>query len=255
MNENEIKNIISTYTPISLKEMDNVSLMKRVDTKFLLGKNQLRQILESIKDEYFILEINKNRLMNYKSLYFDSVDKIFYNNHHNKRVRRTKVRIRKYVESNILFLEVKQKDIKGNTVKNRVRIDSFETVLSKNSNSFIEKITTKNYTLEPSLWNSFRRITLVNKKAKERVTIDVDLSFSINVKEKKYDDLVIVELKQERYNRNSPIVESLKKNGFLPYSLSKYCVGMINLYDNLKQNRFKEKLIKINKISTSSWNS
>jgi len=255
MYENEIKNIISNYTPISLNEMDNVSLMKRVDTKFLIGKNQLSQILESIRDEYFILEINKNRLMNYKSLYFDSDDKIFYNNHHNKRARRTKVRIRKYVESNILFLEVKQKDIKGNTVKNRIKIDDFETVLSENSNSFIKKITSKNHTLNPSLWNSFRRITLVNKKAKERVTIDINLSYSINIKEKYFDDLVIIELKQERYNRNSPIVETLKTKGFFPYSISKYCIGMINLYDNLKQNRFKEKLIKINKISASSWNS
>ena len=247
--------IIKEFSPISLKEMDNVALMKRVDTKFLIKKNQLTNILKSIKNNYSILEIGQNRLMKYDSLYFDTDLKQFYYDHHNKRVRRVKIRIRKYVESDLYFLEVKQKDIKGNTNKNRIKIDKFEFCLSNSSKNFINSITKAKYKLSPSLWNSFNRITLVNKNAKERVTIDLNLSFSLDDNEKRYDDLVIIELKQERYNRKSPIVEILKKNRIHPYSISKYCIGMINLYENIKYNRFKEKLIKINQITTNIWSS
>ncbi len=254
MNERKL-NIINTFTSISLKEMDEVALMKRVDTKFLVSKNQLIEVLELIKSEYKVLEIGKNRLMNYNSLYFDTSLKKFYFDHHNKRVRRTKIRIRKYVESDIYFLEVKQKDLKGNTIKNRIQIDDFEINLSEKSSNFIDKTTRKNYVLKPTLWNNFKRITLVNKNAKERVTIDLNLSFSLDKNKKEYNDLVIIELKQERYNRNSPIVKILKKYRAHPYSISKYCIGILNLYKNIKHNRFKEKLIKINKISTTLWNS
>ncbi|MCF6351001.1 MAG: polyphosphate polymerase domain-containing protein [Flavobacteriaceae bacterium] len=254
MNEKEI-NTINTFTSISLKEMDQVALMKRVDTKFLIAKKQLIEILELVKKDYDVLEIEGNRLMNYNSLYFDTDLKKFYFDHHNKRVRRTKIRIRKYVESDIYFLEVKQKDIKGNTIKNRIKIDNFETNLSKKSTNFITETTNKDYSLTSTLWNSFKRITLVNKNAKERVTIDLNLSFSLDKNEKRYDNLVIIELKQERYDRNSPIVKILKKYRTHPYSISKYCVGILNLYKNIKHNRFKQKLIKINKISTTLWNS
>ncbi|MCF6279929.1 MAG: polyphosphate polymerase domain-containing protein [Flavobacteriaceae bacterium] len=250
-----IKNIAKDFSSISLKEMDSVALMKRIDTKFVIRKDLLNEVLESIRNDYSVLEINNNRLMNYNSLYFDTDTKKFYYDHHNKRVRRTKIRIRKYVESDIYFLEIKQKDIKGNTIKNRIKINEFETDLSDNSKEFIKGVTEKDYQLNPSLWNSFKRITLVNKNAKERVTIDLNLSFSLDEDKKSYDDLVIIELKQERYNRNSPIVKTLKKHRIHPYSISKYCVGMINLYQNIKYNRFKEKLIKINQLSTSLWSS
>ena len=249
--DTSIDRVIKTFLPISLNEMDGVALMKRVDTKFVIKKSKLLEVLESIKENYRILEIDGNRLMNYNSLYFDTDGKKFYLDHHNSRVRRTKIRIRKYVESNIYFLEIKKKDIKGNTNKSRIKINEFETDLSDNSLKFIKEITNEDYQLQPSLWNHFKRITLVNKTAKERVTIDLNLSFSINNIKKTYENLVIVELKQERYNRNSPIVKALKKHSIIPYSISKYCVGMVNLYENIKYNRFKEKLIKINQLSPS----
>ena len=59
---------------------------------------------------------------------------------------------------------------------------------------------------------------------------------------------MVVEVKQERFNRNSKIVKILKSIQQHPYSISKYCIGMISLYNDLKYNVFKKKLIKINNI-------
>jgi len=244
-----IQDKIKNFPSISLEEMNSVALMKRTDTKFVISKSQLVSILEIIQEDYKVLEIMDDRIMSYSSLYFDTPENKFYNDHHNGRKNRTKVRLRKYVESDLCFLEIKQKNGKGETNKSRIQIPDFETDLSNQSKDFISKITKKEYNLLPSLWNSFNRITLVSIKNKERVTIDLNLAYKINDTAKSYDDLVVVELKQERFNRKSKIVKALKLLRENPYSISKYCIGMISLYDDLKYNLFKKKLIKINNIS------
>ena len=67
--------------------------------------------------------------------------------------------------------------------------------------------------------------------------------------EKDYSNLVIIEVKQERINRASPIVKALKNKSINPYRISKYCIGMTHVYPQLKYNRFKRKLIKINNLT------
>lgn len=248
--QRNIENLIDEFSPISLEEMNSVALMKRTDTKFVINKTQLVLMLENLKNDYKVLEIKSDRIMTYSSLYFDTIENKFYNDHHNGKINRTKIRQRKYVESNLCFLEIKQKNGKGETNKSRIRVDDFELDLTKNSKDFISSTTDHEYSLKPSLWNGFNRITLVNLKNKERVTLDLNLSFSMDDVEKDFNNLVIVELKQERFNRKSEVVKILKSLKQNPYSISKYCIGMISLYNDLKYNIFKKKLIKINNIIT-----
>ena len=146
-------------------------------------------------------------------------------------------------------MEIKQKNGKGETKKSRIELSDFELDLSEKSKEFILKTTQKSMELKPVLWNHFNRITLVNLKDNERVTIDLGLAYSMNEIEKKYENLVIVEVKQPRFNRNSRIVQILKKYRYNPFSISKYCIGMVHLYQDLKYNLFKSKVLKINKIS------
>jgi hypothetical protein len=247
MQEN-IELIIDKYSPISFDEMNIVALMKRTDTKFVINKSQLFLILNNLDAHYRILEIKKDRLMSYSSLYFDTTENKFYNDHHNGKNYRTKIRQRKYIESDLCFLEIKQKNGKGETNKSRIKIKDFELDLSESSKGFIVSTTNQEYNLQPSLWNKFNRITLVNLKNKERVTIDLNLSYKINEVDKNFENLVVVEVKQERFNRNSEIVKTLRSIRHHPYSLSKYCIGMDSLYSDLKYNVFKKKVIKINKI-------
>jgi len=172
-----ITHILGAFEIISLDEMNTVSLMKRTDTKFIIHEKELITVLKNIKDEYKILEVDGHRIMTYSSLYFDTPSKKFYHDHHNGKVNRTKIRMRKYVESDTCFLEVKQKDGKGKTNKTRTFIPDFETNLSHDSLDFIQNITNESFDLEPIIWNKFNRITLVNKTAQERLTIDLNLSF------------------------------------------------------------------------------
>ena len=104
-----LDNIINAFDPIHLDEMNGTALMNRVDTKFVITFNQLLTVLPELKKHYRILDINGLRLPSYESEYYDSRSLDFYIDHHRKKVDRFKVRFRKYVESDLSFLEVKHK--------------------------------------------------------------------------------------------------------------------------------------------------
>ena len=250
MLQDHIKPITSEFIKITLDEMDEVKLMNRVDTKFAFSFSQLESILTAIKDSYKILEIEGTRMPFYESLYFDDEDFKFYNDHYIGKVDRFKVRFRKYVESNLSFLEVKHK-IKGRTKKSRITAKEIGQSLTEDQQLFLEKILNSDIELVPKLWNSFHRITLVNNDIKERLTLDFDLTFKWDDQEVKLDNLVIAELKQEVVNRNSPFYAHMKKMVIRPYRLSKYCLGTLEVYGtgNMKYNRFKEKLRKLRNIN------
>ena len=129
-------NLLNTFDPIHLEQMDRVKLMNRVDTKFAFDIKVLVEILPELAKHYFVLEINTVRIPSYKSQYFDDKSLSFYSDHHNGRTNRFKVRIRKYVESNLLFLEIKHK-YKGRTNKKRIEVDDFKSTLSSEMNKFI----------------------------------------------------------------------------------------------------------------------
>ena len=56
----------------------------------------------------------------------------------------------------------------------------------------------------------------------------------------KQNNIVIIEIKQEKLNRNSVFYNLMKENGVRPSSMSKYCIGTSLLNQNLKANRFKK---------------
>jgi hypothetical protein len=93
----------------------------------------------------------------------------------------------------------------------------------------------------------------VNKVLNERLTLDLNIEFHFEDAEKKFPHLIIAELKQEELNRNSPFYVLMKKHFIRPYRLSKYCLGSVELYgeEKLKFNRFKKRLLFLNKIENN----
>ena len=102
------------------------------------------------------------------------------------------------------------------------------------------------------LSNRFTRITLVNKTANERLTLDFNLRLNNELKSIELSELVIGELKQPKLNRNSVFYQLMKSLHLRPYRLSKYCLGAIALVgkEKLKYNRFKKKLMYLEKINS-----
>ena len=101
----------------------------------------------------------------------------------------------------------------------------------------------------PQLRTAFRRITLVSKQKNERLTIDFTLHWS-NIHtgiEVQLEPLVIIELKRNGLTY-SPMTDILRQLRIKPMKISKYCIGTALTNPDVKQNRFKQKIRKIQRI-------
>lgn len=248
-----IQEIAETFNPIGLTDMDKVQLMNRVDTKFIFTQKDLKRLLPQLTKDYFLLNVDGILLSDYESLYFDDADFSSYNDHHKKKVDRFKVRYRKYVHSNLTFLEVKHKN-KGRTDKSRIRVDNIPESMNEIDFQFVKDAGVKSKAMVPALLNNFSRITLVSKSMNERLTLDLNLTYIWKDKRVVVENIVIAELKQGKSMRNSPFYQLMKKNLIRPLKISKYTVGVIMLYGtkNIKYNRFKKKLLKLKKLQNDA---
>ena len=249
---NNLDSIISNFSPISLAEMDNVKLMSRTDTKFAFPINKLPLLLNSIIPYYNILTINGKTKQEYNSLYYDTDDRKFYLDHHNQRVNRNKIRFREYVGSNLTFLEVKTKNNKKRTIKKRIKVDSIPNELSDQHIEYIYNIIGEKINVHAKQRINFNRFTFVHKKNKERLTIDLDLQFKNKDNASDLKHVIIAEVKQERMSRSSDFMRIAKEMSILPVRLSKYCISTLKLNPTMKHNRFKKKLLFINKLKRLS---
>ena len=174
--------------------MDKVRLMDRIDTKFIFSSELLPGILEKASANYNILEEKAGSIFTYSNLYFDTPEFDMYTVHHNRHLNRYKVRFREYVDSGIIFLEVKFKNNKRRTIKTRIERPAFEDALIGESADFINQLVPyEAINLMPGIRNRFNRITLVHKTINERITVDTDLQFSGNDKEFELPFLAIAE--------------------------------------------------------------
>ncbi|HJZ38831.1 MAG TPA: polyphosphate polymerase domain-containing protein [Bacteroidales bacterium] len=238
---------LTGYKPISLDEMDNVTLMDRTDMKFVLSFDALRGILQKLSDQYKVLTINYNNIFSYHTAYYDTPDLAMFSDHHNGKLNRYKIRHREYIESKLSFLEVKFKSNKGRVVKQRI-VDKGE-----DHSSFIGFITSHTPydpdILRRIIVNRFNRITLVDYNMRERVTIDFNLSFTDGIQHISLNGLVIIEVKQNKTDKESPVYLVLKEHAIRPSRISKYCIGISLLSDSTKINNFKHTLLKIKNMT------
>jgi hypothetical protein len=251
----KIESILKQMDSISLEEMREVCLMDRVDSKFVAPLSFLPALLEEAKP-YFRVQINDNGalLAPYTTQYLDTPCLDMFTMHHNGKLNRQKIRIRSYVDAALSFLEVKNKNNKGRTKKIRVPVNHahVESVndLTNEKGFLVENSLFETDALIPSLANDFKRITLVNSRKTERITIDVDLSFHnyFSDKKKSLDNLMILELKQDGW-QHSDFRDILMKLRIKQGSFSKYCMGIFLTDPNVKYNRFRRRWNLINKLT------
>jgi len=234
---------------ISLAEMDSVALLNRIDNKYVLNEEQLALIVDSIAENYFVLEIDGHRVFTYENNYFDTKDLRFYYDHHNGYVNRIKVRSRKYLETNSSFFEIKKKEKVDRTNKIRVSLDDILTELDNEKSQTVRSFSRKSLDdLCVILNNRFNRVTFINKNFTERMTLDFNIQFSDNRKIKEFNKFYVLEIKQSKSSSRSPITEQLKKNNIREQSFSKYIFGVLSLNKNVRRNNFLPILKNIEKI-------
>jgi len=234
--------ILNKYQSHDLSQLKNAALMDRVDTKFVIPRHFLRQMLSVLRDEYSALEIDGKRVSLYVNAYYDTPEYTHYLNHHNRRANRFKLRKRTYSDSEIAFLELKFKNNRGRTVKTRQPVGLDESGLETNSQHHINESGLTEFELHRLMQNSsYNRIALANEEAGERITIDLDLHIQDLATKKQFEigDWMIVEVKQDIYDRNTTFFKWAKSHSFRACSFSKYCMGLYYTGpEHLKRNNF-----------------
>jgi hypothetical protein len=239
--------LLERFPALTLADLDRVSLQDRMDTKFVFPETLLARILdELIHAGYGILQINDCRAFGYSSTYFDTENYELYKRHACGKLNRYKVRLRRYLDTDASYFEVKFKNNRGRTLKNRVKLhDGNEE--SASTRLVAESTPYQFSNLHPCLVVDFNRITLVSPDFKERLTLDMDLSYKLSDKQWKVDGLVIAELKQNRAE-TSFFSQLMKRCHVRPSPLSKYCLGMSKLAEGVKSNNFKPQILMVKKI-------
>ena len=245
-----IDELLTKLQPITLEEMKDIRLMNRTDTKFVTSKDKLVRLLELAQGKYYAQFTNGSRIANYMTTYWDTDDYRFYMEHHNQRAPRQKVRVRTYMDSHDTFLEVKTKNNHGRTKKKRVAVPDQQITGENGNEEFLqEKVHLGLADIHPTVRNQFHRITLVNYGKTERLTIDFDVHFH-NMetgKEANVGPLVIIELKRDG-NVPSKMTRIMLDQRIHPLKISKYCIGTALTTPDIKKNRFKSKIRKIEKM-------
>ena len=246
----KITDILTEFEPIGLDGMSSVRYMNRVDTKYPFSVSKLPLLLNNVRSLYQTLEIEQKREFRYRTVYFDTPDLLFYNQHVTGKLNRAKVRIRTYESNGLTFLEVKQKSNKGRTSKSRMEKEPGNMNHIQQSAEFLEELISSGASSLKAVVNTgFTRITLVSLFEAERITIDYDICWN-NMKGDcvKMPFLAIAEIKSEKSTSLSPFFRELKHLGIRSTGFSKYAMGMAMVNGVSKQNILKPKILLLNRI-------
>jgi VTC domain len=244
------------FSPISLGQLNNkAAMLERLDNKYVARQGVLSQALADLAKHFDVLEIDGKRSFIYETCYFDDAHLHGYHDHHQGRRKRCKVRVRRYTDAALCFVEVKLKDKRGITVKKRLKVspESYG-VLGSEALAHIETSYSGLYGeafvhhLQPVIEMRYRRITLVAKEGGERLTIDGGIAFENGGVCRHTDaDVFIVEAKSA--NGNGLADRILRRLHQHPTpSCSKYCVGMAALNLVGRHNKFLPALRKLNAL-------
>jgi len=224
---------LTSFPPITLADLDATwTMARRYDTKFILERRAMDQLLDQTTTSFAALEIAGERAFTYRTTYFDTRDLLLYRDHAQERSRRVKVRMRQYIESNRARLEVKAKLGNGQTQKtlfeDRCQLGPMEIPLI--DQAIAQTYPTSRYSdlasqLIQSAITTFVRSTVINQNGVERITFDSSLRLDSNGKQVQLlPELVLVEVKS--IHQISETVRKLRQLGFHPTSFSKYCAAI-----------------------------
>lgn len=248
--------LVAPFQPIGLKQLNaKAAMLHRLDNKYVVDANVLHRMLTELSACFDILEIDGKRQFTYDTCYFDDPNGASYFDHHRDRRQRFKVRVRRYAEAQLCFVEIKLKAKRGITIKKRLEydVDKYGTLDSRAWDHIVScyrELYGKefNYQLMPVLEMRYKRVTLVAKEGGERMTIDCGLVFFGNGRTRTIsENLFVVETKSS--NGNGIADKILRAQHQHPTKrCSKYCVARAALHGVSRYNKFLSALRKLQAV-------
>jgi hypothetical protein len=248
------------FAPISLKALEaKAGMLERIDNKYVVRADVLRHAAPQLAKHFDVLEIEGCRSFTYDTCYFDDADCRCYFDHHQSRNRRIKVRMRRYLEAGLCFVEVKLKDRRGMTIKKRLRVaaDAFG-VIDDRADAFVREVYRGLYgraftpEISRNLDMRYQRMTLVAKDGGERMTLDNRLCFKMDGEERHVDgSLFVIEAKSAKGNGIADkILRRLHQHP--TKHVSKYCTGLATMRDGTKSNNFRRAMKRLGLIDAAA---
>ena len=235
---------LTELDPVHLEELTaRASLQTRVDRKYLLPMPDVDWLVDDLHGTARVLQIGSLRTFGYESVYFDTPDLTLYRLAAHRRPTRYKVRTRTYLDSGQCWLEVKTRDRRGRTVKQRLPYDGRDrTVLTADGARFVrDAVATAGTTvatgdeiaaLRPTLVTRYRRSTLLVPEDDSRLTIDTDLvCLDDGDRPLRLPARAVVETKTTRHA--GAVDRLLWRRGHRPVQVSKYGTGLAALHPEL----------------------
>jgi VTC domain len=241
------------FKSIGLAELnDKAEMLARIDNKYILRAHQLAPALRSFSEIFDVLDIEGIRGFSYSTVYFDDQALRGYYDHHQRRRKRCKVRVRSYVDSDLHFLEVKLNDKRATTLKKRLKLDRPLNVLDDNAKDFIDSCYHDVYgesfrkEMSASIGIFYQRYTLVAKEGGERMTLDTGMRFAAGGHTAlPPSDMFIIETKSARGNG---IADKILRGLHVKPTkrVSKFCIGMASTGMVDRHNGFLPALRRLN---------
>jgi hypothetical protein len=243
---------LAVFETITLDELRNsdARLMSRREKKFLMTFEQWSGLISGLTSSYRALEIKDTRIGRYETLYYDTESFTTYLQHHNGKANRFKLRFRHYCSTDETYLEVKERQNTGRTVKKRMETDGIPELSAKGPKAFLKSSFPYDSSgFHPVLTTKYSRVTLVSNDLRERITFDLFPSFCQNGTTYSYPGVVVGEIKYDRSLFLSPGLTALRMMGIRKSGFSKYCIGVSLLYNGQKHNRFKPLQLRLEMLS------
>ncbi len=244
--------LLASFERITIDELRNsdAQLLSRREKKFLMTFEQCVGLISGLTRSYRALDIEDSRVGRYETMYYDTESFMAYLQHHNGKANRFKLRFRHYCSTDETYLEVKERQNTGRTVKKRIETDGIPDLSAKGPKTFLDAAFPYDSGMfHPVLTTGYNRATLVSNNSQERITFDLCPSFCRDGTTYSYPGVVVGEIKCNRSFLKSPGLALLRKMGIRKTAFSKYCIGVSLLYAGQKQNRFKPLRLRLETLS------
>jgi hypothetical protein len=252
--KSDIENSLQSFEGISLGHVKRGRLLRRVEVKYLLRADELPRLLTYLQGYYQVLQIGHERVLPYQTWYYDTPGFHFYRQHQRGKINRQKVRVRYYQATDDYYVEVKMKTKPRYIEKERMKNPGMELGTKLTGRFVKERTSIPADEMDIQIANRFFRVSFYNKTMDERLTIDSEISFTGNEKNFGLPGLAVVEVKQDKSIKASPVTQALRDMQLRPSAFSKYCTGLSLSHPELKSNNFKPIFISLKKLLKQDLN-
>ena len=158
---------LDSFDPISLSEMDEVTLMNRADTKFVFSITTLLKVIPELSNHYRVLEIKGVRLSAYQSLYFDTDDFRFIINIITEKQIETKFGTENTLILTYHFWKLNEKIIKAKQSKKEFRFKKINETLFGEHKAFVDEAVGEKLNCSQDIGTVFIELLLFIKEEKK----------------------------------------------------------------------------------------